>query len=89
MSLQNEKETTKDMEVNDGIYNEHHHHHEHHHHEHHHHHSHSREDDASKFKRASLKVRRRRKIISNVLFVFLSIVAFLVVVACVLSNYLM
>lgn len=61
-----------------------HHYHEHVHHHHHRHHK----DDAESFKQQSLRVRKRRKMISRVLFVTLSILAAIIIIACVASNWL-
>lgn len=61
-----------------------HHYHEHVHHHHHRHHK----DDVESFKQQSLRVRKRRKMISRVLFVTLSILAAIIIIACVASNWL-
>lgn len=61
--------------------------HQHHEHAHHHHHRHHK-DDAESFKQQSLRVRKRRKTISRVLFVTLSILAAIIIIACVASNWL-
>lgn len=59
----------------------------HHEHVHHHHHRHHK-DDVESFKQQSLRVRKRRKMISQVLFVTLSILAAIIIIACVASNWL-
>lgn len=61
-----------------------HHYHEHVHHHHHRHHK----DDVESFKQQSLRVRKRRKMISRVLFVTLSILAAIIIISCVASNWL-
>lgn len=61
--------------------------HQHHEHAHHHHHRHHK-DDAESFKQQSLRVRKRRKTISRVLFVTLSILAAIIIIACMASNWL-
>lgn len=61
--------------------------HQHHEHAHHHHHRHHK-DDAESFKQQSLRVRKRRKTISRVLFVTLSILAAIIIIACLASNWL-
>lgn len=61
--------------------------HQHHEHAHHHHHRHHK-DDAESFKQQSLRVKKMRKTISRVLFVTLSILAAIIIIACVASNWL-
>ncbi len=61
--------------------------------QHHHHHTHHRHgekhiDESERFKRSSLSAQKKRKIISNVLFVVLTILAIGIVAACVLINYM-
>lgn len=60
----------------------------HHEYAHHHHHHHHHKDDVESFKQLSLRVRKRRKMISNILFVTLSILATIIIIACVASNWL-
>lgn len=59
---------------------------------HHHHEHHNRKEkhvDASElFKRSSLSAQKKRRIISNVLFAVLTILAIGIVAACVLVNYI-
>ena len=45
------------------------------HHSHHHHHHHHEEDEATKFKNKNLEAKKRRKILSNLLFVVLCALA--------------
>lgn len=55
----------------------------------HHHSQHTKSeylDEAELFKRSSMSMQRKRKIISKVLFALLSVIAVLVVIACVLVN---
>lgn len=55
-----------------------------------HHHSHHAKseylDEAELFKRSSMSMQRRRKILSKVLFAILSIIAIFVVIACILTS---
>ncbi len=60
-----------------------------HHHRHtHHRHSEKHIDESERFKRSSLSAQKKRRIISNLLFVVLSILAIGIVAACVLINYM-
>lgn len=55
----------------------------------HHHSQHAKSeylDEAELFKRNSIGIQRRRKIISKVLFAILSVMAVLVVIACILTS---
>lgn len=55
----------------------------------HHHSQHAKSeylDEAELFKRSSMSMQRRRKILSKVLFAILSVMAILVVIACILTS---
>ncbi|GEM_PF-3142391 len=55
----------------------------------HHHSKHTKSeflDEAELFKRSSMSSQRRRKILSKVMFAILSVIAILVVIACILTS---
>ncbi len=55
----------------------------------HHHSRHAKSeylDEAELFKRSSMSMQRKRKILSKVLFALLSVIAVFVVIACILSS---
>lgn len=54
-------------------------------HQHHHHHHHHKEDDATRFKRESLKAIRRRKIIKKWAFRLLCLMAVVMAILVVLA----
>lgn len=81
--MDGQKKNIKSMNINTKATSGHH----YHEHVHHHHHRHHK-DDVESFKQQSLRVRKRRKMISRVLFVTLSILAAIIIIACVASNWL-